>query len=229
MIEPLVSETEWAPVWQAATPWQPPDRNMLVIAPHPDDETLAAGGLIAKQTSRKIPVHVLAVTDGENAYNDGIDLTFRRSREQTSALKRLGVDSSSITRLKLTDSGISAQEELLAELLMPFVSQDTHILAPWTGDFHPDHEACGRAACEVARRSRAALTFYFFWTWHRGTPDLLNGLPLKSVALSVEDQLAKAEAMSQYRSQLEHASGQPILPEELLWPARQSCEVFLAV
>ena len=56
MIEPLVSETEWAPVWQAATPWQPSDRNMLVIAPHPDDETLAVGGLIARQTSRDIPI-----------------------------------------------------------------------------------------------------------------------------------------------------------------------------
>ena len=226
MIKPLASEIEWVLVWQDAIPWQPSDRNMLVIAPHPDDETLAAGGLIARQTSRDIPIHVVAVTDGENAYNDGIDITFRRSAEQTSALKRLGVVSSSITRLKLTDSGISDQEELLVERLMPFVSQETHLLAPWTGDFHPDHEACGRAAWEVARRSGAALTFYFFWTWHRGTPDLLNGLPLKSVALSVEDQLAKTEAMAQYRS---HASGQPILPEELLWPARQSCEVFLPI
>jgi len=227
MIEPLVAETEWAPVWRAATPWHPPDRNMLVIAPHPDDETLAAGGLIARQTSRDIPIHVVAVTDGENAYNDGIDITFRRSREQTLALRRLGVVSSSITRLKLTDSGVSTQEELLVEQLMPFVSQKTHVLAPWTGDFHPDHEACGRAACEVARRSGAALSFYFFWTWHRGTPDLLNGLPLRSVALSTKDQIAKAEALCQYRSQLEHASGQPILPEELLWPARRSSEVFL--
>ena len=229
MIEPLVSETEWAPVWQAAKPWQPSDRDMLVIAPHPDDETLALGGLIARQTSRGIPIHVVAVTDGENAYNDGIDITFRRSREQTSALKRLGVASSSITRLKLSDSGVSAEEELLVEQLLPFVSQGTHVLAPWTGDFHPDHEACGRAALEVSRRSGAALTFYFFWTWHRGRPNLLNGLPLRSVALSAEDQLAKAEALCQYRSQLEHASGQPILPKELLWPARQYREVFLPV
>lgn len=229
MIEPLVSETEWTPVWQAATPWQPSDREMLVIAPHPDDETLAAGGLIARQTSRDIPVHVIAVTDGENAYSDGIDITLCRSREQISALKRLGVVSSSITRLKLTDSGVSGQEEFLVEQLMPFVSQETHVLAPWTGDFHPDHEACGRAALEVSRRSGAALTFYFFWTWHRGRPNLLNGLPLRSVGLSAEDQLAKAEALRRYRSQLEHASGQPILPKELLWPARQSREVFLPV
>ena len=102
---------------------------MLVIAPHPDDETLAAGGLIARQTSRDIPIHVVAVTDGENAYNDGIDITFRRSAEQTSALKRLGVVSSSITRLKLTDSGISDQEELLVKQLMPFVFQETNVLA----------------------------------------------------------------------------------------------------
>jgi hypothetical protein len=59
-------------------------------------------------------------------------------------------------------------------------------------------------------------------------PDLLNGLPLRSVALGTKDQIAKAEALGQYRSELEHASGQPILPEELLWPARQ-CEVFLPV
>ena len=96
MIKPLASEIEWVLVWQDAIPWQPSDRNMLVIAPHPDDETLAAGGLIARQTSRDIPIHVVAVTDGENAYNDGIDITFRRSAEQTSALKRLGVVSSSI-------------------------------------------------------------------------------------------------------------------------------------
>jgi LmbE family N-acetylglucosaminyl deacetylase len=45
---------------------------MLVIAQHPDDETLATGGLIARKTSKDIPVHVVAVTDGENAYSDRV-------------------------------------------------------------------------------------------------------------------------------------------------------------
>ena len=229
MIEPLASEKEWAPIWEGAKPWQPPDRPMLVISPHPDDETLGAGGLIGLQAARGIPLHVVAVTDGENAYRDGVDIADRRSQEQTSALGRLGVTPSNLTRLKLTDSGITADEELLVELLMPLVSKTSHIVAPWTDDYHPDHEACGRAAVEVARRSGAVLTFYFFWTWHRGRPALLRNLPLKSLALSAESRRAKREALSEHRSQLEHPSGEPILPEYLLWPARRSCEVFLPI
>ena len=229
MIEPLASEKEWAPIWEGAKPWQPPDRPMLVISPHPDDETLGAGGLIGLQAARGIPLHVVAVTDGENAYRDGVDIADRRSQEQTSALGRLGVTPSNLTRLKLTDSGITADEELLVELLMPLVSKTSHIVAPWTDDYHPDHEACGRAAVEVARRSGAVLTFYFFWTWHRGRPGLLRNLPLKSLALSAESRRAKREALSEHRSQLEHPSGEPILPEYLLWPARRSCEVFLPI
>jgi len=229
MIEPLASEKEWAPIWEAARPWQPPDRPMLVISPHPDDEILGAGGLIGLQAARGIPLHVVAVTDGENAYRDGVDIADRRSQEQTSALGRLGVTPSNLTRLKLTDSGVTAEEALLVERLMPLVSKKSHIVAPWIGDYHPDHEACGRAAVEVARRSGAALTFYFFWTWHRGRPGLLRSLSLKSLALSAEFQRAKREALSAHRSQLEHPSGEPILPDYLLWPARRSCEVFLPI
>ena len=227
MIEPIYSEKEWIPTWRSALPWQPPDESTMVVAPHPDDETLGIGGLIATQTSKGVPVQVVAVTDGENAYNDGVDIAASRAREQTVALGRLGVDPLQIHRLTLTDSGVSDEEELLVKLLKPLVSRKTHIFAPWTGDFHPDHEACGRAAAKVATRLGAALTFYFFWTWHRGTPELLRGLPLVSVALSTTAQQAKAQALALHRSQLEHASGQPILPDCLLWPARKPFEIFL--
>lgn len=227
MIEPICSEKEWISTWSSALPWQPPDESMVVIAPHPDDETLAVGGLIATQTSKGVPVQVVAVTDGENAYDDGVDLAASRVQEQAVALGRLGVDPLQINRLTLTDSGVSADEELLVELLTPLVSRKTHILAPWIGDFHPDHEACGRAAAKVAARLGATLTFYLFWTWHRGTPALFRGLPLMSVALSGKAQQAKAQALASHRSQLEHASGQPILPDCLLWPARKPFEIFL--
>ncbi len=200
---------------------------MLIVVPHPDDETLGVGGLIASQRRRGVDVVVVAVTDGENAYTDNAGLAERRHAEQTQALACLGVADHKIVRLRLPDSNVSSQEQALVELLVPLVSDETHIVAPWQGDFHPDHAACGSAAARVAQRSGSPLTSYFFWTWHLATPSLLSGLSLRRVPLSPELLHAKAEALVQHRSQLMHPSGEPILPERLLAPARRSFEVFL--
>jgi LmbE family N-acetylglucosaminyl deacetylase len=229
MIVPLALEEEWDPVWRSAKSWRPPRNPTLVIAPHPDDESLAAGGLISMLVSSGVPVQVIAVTDGERAYGNQPDATLAEVRrtEQTAALEQLGIKSSAIIRLGLTDSDVASEQDTLLEKLLPLISKDTHVLAPWTGDFHPDHEACGCAAEEVARLTGAALTFYFFWTWHRGMPSLVQDLPLHSLALSPHQQQAKHAAISQHRSQLKHLSGEPILPENLLWPARRSTEIFL--
>jgi LmbE family N-acetylglucosaminyl deacetylase len=229
MIIPLALEPEWDPVWRSARSWRPPRNPTLVLAPHPDDESLAAGGLISMLISTGVPVRVIAVTDGERAYGNRPDAALAEVRrtEQTAALEQLGLKSDAIDRLGLTDSHVSREEKSLVEQLLPLVSEDTHILAPWPGDFHPDHEACGRAAEEVARLSGATLTFYFFWTWHRGLPSLIRDLPLRSIALSTHQQEAKRAAIGQHRSQLMHLSGEPILPEYLLWPARRSTEIFL--
>jgi LmbE family N-acetylglucosaminyl deacetylase len=68
-----------------------PAQKSTVVAPHPDDETLAAGGLIATQRSRHLPVTLLAVTDGEAAYPDVPDLARTRRLEQARAAVALGV------------------------------------------------------------------------------------------------------------------------------------------
>jgi LmbE family N-acetylglucosaminyl deacetylase len=226
MIVPIVEEHEWINRLDALASWQPPAASLLVIAPHPDDETLAVGGLIAAQRAKGLEVIVAAVTDGENAYPDFPGLGDLRSGEQREALKRLGVDADNIVRLRLSDSDVASQEPALIEQLMPLVSRSTSIVAPWRGDFHPDHEACGRAAEEVARRTGARLISYFFWTWHRGTTGILRDLTLRSFPLNDELLLAKSEALLCHRSQLIRESGDPILPESLLAPARRSFEVF---
>ncbi len=50
---------------RGATDWTPPAIPTLVVVPHPDDEVLLVGGLIATQRERGVPFHVLGVTDGE--------------------------------------------------------------------------------------------------------------------------------------------------------------------
>ena len=226
MIVPLISDGEWKAVLQDFPVWVPPGTRAVVVAPHPDDETLGAGGLIAALRKRHVEVGVVAVTDGENAYSDGQPIASIRCSEQEEALQILGVDSSHITRLRLPDSSVSEHESRLVDLLLPLTGPGCHLIAPWTGDFHPDHEACGRAAMEAARRSGVSLSFYFFWTWHRGNPDLLTGLPVKRFPLESAAIAAKFKAIQCHRSQLSHPSGKPILPDSLLGPMHWPFEVF---
>jgi LmbE family N-acetylglucosaminyl deacetylase len=227
VIVPIVKEERWLEYLARVPAWEPPGSPTLVISPHPDDETLSAGGLIARLRAGGADVTVVAVTDGERAYDDGFPLAAVRETEQTCALKMLGVSEERIIRLRLPDSGVAACEARLVDLLMPLTTAETHIIAPWSGDFHPDHEACGRACTEVARRAGARLSFYFFWTWHRGAVERLDGLGLMRLPLSEDVLSAKLEALECHRSQLYHVGGSPILPPELLGPARRPFEVFL--
>ena len=226
MITPIVQEAAWLPLIATLPDWQPPARHAVVVAPHPDDETLGAGGLIASLRQAGCEVTVIAVTDGENCY-PGEDLGRLRPAEQTAALERLGVDASHVQRLHLPDSGLSRHEEALYEALLASVPAGAHLIAPWEGDFHPDHEVCGRAAMRLAKTKGLPLTSYFFWTWHRGTPDLLASLPLVRLPLTAALQAAKREALLCHISQLEHPDGEPILPAYLLEPAWRATEVFL--
>ena len=231
MVESLTSEAKWAETLQHLPTWTPPDRPILVIAPHPDDETLGAGGLIAAARMTGIEVRVAAVTDGENAYpdnnSDQIDtLRVLRRQEQLCALGHLGVTSESVLRLALPDSSVQTEQQQLINKLLELVSADTHILAPWRNDFHPDHQACGLAAEEVARIKGARLTSYFFWTWHQGSPDEMRKLPLVCFPLTPDLIEKKSQALQCHRSQLYRQSDDPILPDHLLEPARRSFETY---
>ena len=227
MITPIVRESEWRERLQNLPQWHPPRTPTLIIAPHPDDETLGAGGLIAALRDGGIEIIVVAVTDGEHAYGETPGMAALREEEQTLALSQLGVDFQHIHRLRLPDRSVAAHEEALVGALLQLVCSDVHIVAPWPGDFHPDHEACGRAAEIVARRKHLQLTWYMFWAWHRGTLQLLDGLALTSFPLSKTELETKCRALRCHQSQLRHPSGDPILPENLLGPVNRPFEVFL--
>ncbi len=225
-----VSEIEWQRTLHGLPVWNAPSLPTLVVSPHPDDETLGCGGLIAAERRRGMQVTVAAVTDGEHAYpgeEGGEALAATRREEQDRALMRLGVERECVLRFRMTDSDVGVREAELVERLVERLSPGSCIVAPWEGDFHPDHEACGRAAAEAAERTGARLISYFFWTWHRGTPKTLAGLPLAVFPLDDELLNAKTEALACHRSQLEREGGGPVLPPELLGPARRAFEVFL--
>ena len=234
MVESLISEEAWAHALKDVPEWDVPFESMLSISPHPDDETLGAGGLISSMCAKNVDVFVAAVTDGEHAYTadlnaESIALGRLRSDEQRRAVSRLGVESDRVIRLKLPDSAVASQQKELVDLLFEVITSNgiQHIVAPWRGDFHPDHYACGVASEELARLTHTRLTSYFFWTWHQGAIATVLDLPLKKLSLSPVLLQAKLEALAFHRSQLEREFGEPILPQSLLAPAGRPYEMFL--
>ena len=92
--------------------------DVLVIAPHPDDETLMAAGVIARERAAGLRVAVAVVTNGDlGCERDG----FVREGETVTAMKRLGLREEDVFFLGYPDGHL---EELGHVPLAPLVRRD---------------------------------------------------------------------------------------------------------
>jgi LmbE family N-acetylglucosaminyl deacetylase len=141
----------------------------VIVAAHPDDEVLGAGGLISLLASAGIRLRLIAVTDGEASHpgpGDPAALARRRAQERTEALLALGAADAEVLRLGLPDSGLTGREHDIASSLRNLLTGFDVCLAPWEDDVHADHEAVGRAARQAGRPT----FFYPVWMWHWARP-----------------------------------------------------------
>lgn len=121
---------------------------VLVIAPHPDDETIACGGSVALLAADGVPVTVAVITDGEAGAGGplrGGDVGRLRRGETVSACRVLGIDD--LRFLGLADGRLEERRDDLETGLRDLV-QETRpevVVLPWFGDDHPDHRAANRA------------------------------------------------------------------------------------
>jgi len=148
---------------------------VVIVAPHPDDEVLACGGLLQQLGVMHMPVLIVAVTDGE-ASHPGSD-TWTRTRlqavrpdETTAALAVLGLDEVPVTRLALPDGGVAPREPDLARALATLIGPGDLLLTTWRHDGHPDHEATARACATAAGGCGAAVVEAPIWGWHWSGP-----------------------------------------------------------
>src|SRR6516164_592581 len=114
-----------------------PDLDYLVIAPHPDDAELGAGGTILLLKSQDASVGVLDLTNGEPTPHGSVDI---RQRETAAATALLGLDwrgNLGLPNRSLT-ADLDARRLLAGKLreLRPRI-----LLAPYSEDAHPDHVA----------------------------------------------------------------------------------------
>lgn len=134
-------------------------RPLVVIAPHPDDETLGCGALLFDAAAAAVDTTVICVTDGSKSHPNSAShppqrLATLRRREMEAATNILGA------RLHwLGHPDCEVDETAPLGHLIP---EGALVLASWAGDPHRDHESVARMA-KAAMRSDLALAFYPVW------------------------------------------------------------------
>ena len=209
--------------------------HVLVVAPHPDDEILGAGGLLQVLAHGRVTFEICAVTDGEASHPSilGDHVRHTRTVESLTALARLNLPGElRRVRLGYLDGEVAHREIELAGRLSARLRPGSLCVAPWRGDGHPDHDACGRAAAAAAEVTGAELVEYLVWTWHWADP-LGTDVPWAScrrVDLSRHQTARKRWATSAFRSQIRPfgASDNPVtLPASILRRFWRPFEVYV--
>jgi LmbE family N-acetylglucosaminyl deacetylase len=144
---------------------------ILILSPHPDDETLGAGGLMAKAASLGIPVRVVFLTNGDGSlatrlvqdarfveqmakgkdpkrpHNIYQQIAPMRQKEALAALAKLHVPGQNVTFLGYPDGGTKNMWETNWDEDHPFFSPYTKTNhSPYANSWTSKAPYCGRQA-----------------------------------------------------------------------------------
>ncbi len=190
---------------------QPADEplDVLVIAAHPDDAEIGAGGTLVRCARAGLRVGILDLTNGEPTPFGSVEI---RAAETAAASEHLGVR----WRKNLGLPNRSVEDTLEARRLLAGalrMARPRFVFAPYWEDAHPDHVAASRL-CDAARfwakLTRSDLPgepfwpprMYYYWSIH------LRIHPKPAFVIDVSDALEqKMNALNAYRSQF--VTGRP--------------------
>lgn len=186
----------WRPLAEPALiPYRPVDaadlRSLLVLAPHPDDEVFACGGLLALAAAQGLRTDVVIVSDGAQAG----DAATRADESRRAATElRYAEGPGRLELWGLPDRAVVPDAALVGRIVAALdAGANDWLLAPSPFEVHPDHRAVCLAAVQ-AWQQRPACALGFF---EIGQPLLANRLIDISAVLG-----KKQRAMRCFASQL---------------------------
>lgn len=150
----------------------------LIVAPHPDDESLGCGGTLALLRKYDCEVLALTVSDGTLSHPNSTKYPSEKLRElregeMLAACEILGIEENKISFLRYPDrrvpdknsEGFLAAVEKVEKYLI--AHQPQTILVPWRRDPHPDHRAAWQIFNHLNRKFdfQFRLLEYPIWLW----------------------------------------------------------------
>jgi len=172
--------------------------NVLVVSPHPDDESIGCGGAIATHVAAGDQVMVLWLTSGEAGAGEDDPARARAVREAESLAAAAVLGVAGRMFLGLPDGALETAVPAAAEAISGMID-DHHpeiVYAPHVLENHPDHVAAFHAARDGIAASKTGSILYCYEVW--------TALTWFDVVLPIDDQIGrKLEAVACYRSQLE--------------------------
>lgn len=210
----------------------------LVVAPHPDDETLGCGGVAAKKIAAGSEVHFAFVTDGAASHTNGVgldELRVQRRKEALEAVRRLGGSTEQVAFLDVPDGRaadhIDAITRHLTAMLRQLRPESVYLIH--RSDPPSDHAAVHEGATAAVRAYGERLTVFEYpvWFWHhwpwvpirsdlpgmlrmnlKQTARMVAGLRSVcelNVAADISDGLeSKRTSLAAHESQMQRPSGQ---------------------
>lgn len=178
-----------------------PSGNVLVLAPHEDDEVFGCGGAIIKHVKQHDNVKIVFFTDGSSGFPDG----FRPSEKEKSALVKtredearqaaetIGLDD--LVFMGYKDGGLVANKNnisFLAQLIREYKPETIYV--PTVNDTNHDHAELAKifSQCFSAFSDRAIIFQYDVW-------NPMSANTILDIDAEIEQ---KKKAISVYKSQL---------------------------
>ena len=211
-----------------------PEGTVLIVTPHPDDETFGCGLAMAAAAMKGRTIAIVLLTDGEGSHPGAKtiapnELAELRSSEFARALEIL-IPSRRVDVLRLhVPDGKSHYEPALAAKVLPFARSQaaSAIWSTWRDDPHCDHETAAALGRDLAKD--LAIPYWSFAVWgrfgERAVPSDLYTFDAHVLASR------KRKAIAAYRSQIDpHMIDDPngfTMPPNLVAHFAEHPEIFV--